>query len=258
MTTVPQLHTPPRPRPTFRATLSHTPVCAPAGIGLATLSVIVTLTFFSHSPDRWVYLALADAVLAGCLAMQIVICRLARSGSLAGPIGIRPMTVGRRDEHVCTPHDVATLIDQAVEAETVGLGRPDIHVLRDYTDVEDVCLDGPRVVTALRPLVRNAVEALQARDEGPQRVLLIRLTATPFVAGIRVRIELSDNGVGIAPRNLSRLFAAGFSTRPNHTGRGLHEAYTTVRQLQGTLSVASAGEGRGATFSVELPTHIAE
>jgi signal transduction histidine kinase len=65
---------------------------------------------------------------------------------------------------------------------------------------------------------------------------------------------VSDNGVGIAPENLSRIFAHGFTTKKDGHGFGLHSSALTAEEMGGALSVQSEGVGKGATFTLELPS----
>ena len=68
---------------------------------------------------------------------------------------------------------------------------------------------------------------------------------------LMVRVE--DNGVGIPPENLTRIFSHGFTTRPNGHGFGLHLGALNAREMGGSLSAASEGIGRGASFTLILP-----
>lgn len=69
----------------------------------------------------------------------------------------------------------------------------------------------------------------------------------------RVRISVIDNGVGIPPENLTRIFAHGFTIRKNGHGFGLHSGAIAAKELGGSLSAESDGAGKGATFILELP-----
>jgi signal transduction histidine kinase len=69
----------------------------------------------------------------------------------------------------------------------------------------------------------------------------------------RVRVEIADNGMGIPPENLTRIFSHGFTTREHGHGFGLHSAALAAREMGGTLAVHSEGAGKGATFILELP-----
>jgi signal transduction histidine kinase len=68
-----------------------------------------------------------------------------------------------------------------------------------------------------------------------------------------VQIQVADNGVGIAPENLTRIFAHGFTTRKGGHGFGLHSGALAARDLGGSLAAHSDGLGKGATFTLELP-----
>jgi signal transduction histidine kinase len=65
-----------------------------------------------------------------------------------------------------------------------------------------------------------------------------------------------DNGVGIPPENLTRIFAHGFTTRKDGHGFGLHSGALAARELGGSLSAHSDGPGCGATFILDLPEHL--
>ena len=62
-----------------------------------------------------------------------------------------------------------------------------------------------------------------------------------------------DNGVGIAPENLTRIFQHGFTTKKDGNGFGLHSGALAARELGGRLTVHSDGAGQGAVFTLELP-----
>ena len=74
--------------------------------------------------------------------------------------------------------------------------------------------------------------------------------------GVCFRIE--DNGVGIAPENLDRIFALGFTTRNDGHGIGLHGAANMAREMGGSLTAQSGGLGCGAVFTLTIPFTPAE
>jgi CheY-like chemotaxis protein len=76
-------------------------------------------------------------------------------------------------------------------------------------------------------------------------------------------VFVTDNGIGIAPANLARIFDAfdqGDSRIPHQfggLGLGLAISKVLVELLHGTIRAESAGQGEGATFVIELPAHTA-
>ena len=73
-----------------------------------------------------------------------------------------------------------------------------------------------------------------------------------------MRFEVTDTGGGIKAENLPRLFAQGFTTRKAGHGLGLHSAAISAKNLGGALQAQSEGEGRGATFMLDLPLTLVE
>ena len=66
-------------------------------------------------------------------------------------------------------------------------------------------------------------------------------------------ITISDNGIGISPEHLTRIFAHGFTTKKDGHGFGLHSAVLFAHEMGGVLNVSSDGPGHGATFTLKLP-----
>ncbi|ATB40030.1 serine/threonine protein kinase [Cystobacter fuscus] len=104
------------------------------------------------------------------------------------------------------------------------------------------------VLQILINLLSNAKHALDGVPEG-QRNLWVRLEAEGNVA----RIQVEDDGVGIAPELMDSLFAHGFTTRKDGHGFGLHSSALAAQMLKGRLTLESAGLGQGAVATLELP-----
>jgi two-component system, NtrC family, sensor kinase len=68
-----------------------------------------------------------------------------------------------------------------------------------------------------------------------------------------VHLCIEDNGIGIPPAKLSKIFDRGFSTKERGSGMGLHWSANTVAALKGRLYAENKGEGVGAVFHLLLP-----
>ncbi len=63
----------------------------------------------------------------------------------------------------------------------------------------------------------------------------------------RQLVVVRDNGCGIPPERLKKMFTHGFTTKKSGHGFALHSCVNLAREMGGDLSVASDGEGLGAT-----------
>jgi PAS domain S-box-containing protein len=147
---------------------------------------------------------------------------------------------------------LAELVDDALQMSVDSLQRHQIAVAREFEDVPPILADRHVMLQILVNLVSNARQALNARAEG--RRLVVRIARR---GPDRVAIEVADNGAGIAPENLVRIFNFGFTTKKDGHGFGLHSGANAARKMGGSLEVRSPGVGQGATFILELPVRTA-
>jgi two-component system, NtrC family, sensor kinase len=147
------------------------------------------------------------------------------------------------------PMPPETLVEDALRMTTANLQRSGIEVIRKYESKDSILAERHKVLQILVNLIRNAQHAItEARPEKKQ------LTVRIHHAGPRtLAITVSDNGIGIPPENLTRIFSHGFTTRKDGHGFGLHSAALSAQQMGGCIVAHSDGPGRGASFSLELP-----
>jgi PAS domain S-box-containing protein len=141
------------------------------------------------------------------------------------------------------------LVEDALTMHKGALGRHSVKVIREYSDAPPILVDKHRVLQILINLLHNAKYAV---DEGgaPEKRVTVRVGKN---GGNTVRVSIIDNGIGIPPENLSRIFEHGFTTRKSGHGFGLHSGALTARELGGVLTAHSDGLGTGAKFVLELP-----
>jgi PAS domain S-box-containing protein len=152
-------------------------------------------------------------------------------------------------EQVC----LEDLVEDTLRLNADVFARHEIEVVRDFAPVPPVSVDKHKVLQIMVNLVRNAKHACTAVNR-PDRRLALRISNGSGM----VRVAVSDNGIGIPPENLTRVFTHGFTTKKNGHGFGLHSGALAAREMGGTLRVESAGPGCGATFTLELPANPAQ
>jgi signal transduction histidine kinase len=141
------------------------------------------------------------------------------------------------------------LLNDALRLHATSFERLGIQMRRDYVPTPPVRADRHRLLQILVNLLSNARDAL-LESERPEKHLILRVQPQP--AG-RLRIEVADDGVGIAPEHLERIFRQGFTTKKNGHGFGLHASALAAHEMGGSLTCTSPGRGQGAIFTIDLP-----
>ena len=102
-------------------------------------------------------------------------------------------------------------------------------------------------------LTKNAMEAIDdlTASGGLTETPSIRLRA--YVEGDSLKLEVSDNGIGIAGTNPRILFTAGYTTKKSGSGLGLHSTANFVIGMGGQIRPLSEGIGKGTKMLVTLP-----
>jgi signal transduction histidine kinase len=157
---------------------------------------------------------------------------------------------------VSEPVQIAELIEDALRMNTASIARHQVRIVKEFADVPLLLLDKHLVLQIFVNLIGNAKQALEgAPDRAHQIALRMQITEPGPKRRLIVRVE--DNGEGIAPENLARLFTHGFTTRKNGHGFGLHSCALAAKEMHGTMTAHSDGPGRGAAFTLELPVQVA-
>jgi signal transduction histidine kinase len=153
------------------------------------------------------------------------------------------------------PVDLQPLLAQAIEiccAEARTAGR--LRVETDLAPLPPVAADASRLTQVFWNLLNNAVKFT---PEGG----LVRIRSRVEEGGVVV--EIADSGIGIEPESRQRLFRAFEQGDPEITrqfgglGLGLAISHAIAELHGGTLSAASDGRGKGATFTLRLPAQAA-
>lgn len=144
------------------------------------------------------------------------------------------------------------LLEDALRMNADSLARHQVTVVKDFAGLPMLQLDKHRLLQILVNLIGNARQAMaEVLDRERRIVLHADIGGADGERRLCIRVE--DDGEGIAPEHMARLFVHGFTTRKNGHGFGLHSCVLAAREMGGTLSAHSDGPGKGAVFTLELP-----
>ncbi|CAN7229830.1 PAS domain-containing sensor histidine kinase [Phenylobacterium sp. LjRoot225] len=146
--------------------------------------------------------------------------------------------------------DAAELLREAVFAQRVA--SPEIDVDLDEPPAVTLLADGRMLAQALTNVLKNAVEAVEARRAGQPKAPG-RVHARLIADEHGVAFEVEDNGVGLPAKDRDRLTEPYVTTREKGTGLGLAIVKRILEDHGGELELTDASAGDGALAILRLP-----
>jgi len=172
------------------------------------------------------------------LSMQHIKEIVARQQSLSGQGGLK-VRMNLKDE-----------LRDAISFLAVQLKESEIEVALQVGDAVWWTGDRIKLTQIILNIVMNGQQAIMASVEKNIRKLQIQVSQSHDHT---LRIDFTDNGIGMTEATLNGLFSYGFTTKENGHGLGLHASAVAAHEMGGTLTAHSDGMYLGSTFSLTLP-----
>ena len=154
-----------------------------------------------------------------------------------------------QDKQLLEPVAMGEVVEEALRINQAALDRHSVQVACHLLEMPPLLTERHKVLMILVNLISNAKYAVDGLPTTERRLELHLDWAAPD----RIRLRVQDNGMGIAPDMLTRIFQHGFTTRDDGHGFGLHSSALAAQEMGGSLVACSEGLGKGATFVLELP-----
>ncbi len=147
--------------------------------------------------------------------------------------------------------DAAEIVRDAVESLRPAASARGVTLSFRSADVQEVYADAARLGQIVSNLLTNSMKFTSSGGH-------VDVEVTPTATGVRIQVK--DDGDGIAAEFLPRVFErfqqeTVSDDRRGGLGIGLALVKHLVEVHGGTVAAASDGPGRGAVFTVELPSH---
>ena len=149
--------------------------------------------------------------------------------------------------------DLQQTISSAVKLQQESIDKRDIQVHVNCENApQEIRVQESQFHQMLVNLVKNSIEAIDelARSGGLNKTARIGIKAC--VSEDFLFLDVTDNGIGIAPQNLKLIFTAGYTTKESGTGLGLHSSANFVIGSGGKIYALSEGIGKGTTMRIML------
>ena len=144
-------------------------------------------------------------------------------------------------------HQVQSMIEEVLVLVRHSIEKQKVELIQQVNTTAEVQVNRPQVIQVLINLVVNAAHAIESKGK-------IWIRADDWIENgnvVGVKVEVEDEGVGIAPERLSRIFDPFYTTRKDGTGLGLSLSYGIIKRIGGTIEVKST-LGKGTVFSIGI------
>ena len=157
----------------------------------------------------------------------------------------------REEEIQISELSLVEVLDSALETFRDRFERMGVALEREIESPGQMRGDGEKLRRVIINLVSNALDALEeASVEDPQ----LRILAGENLAGTEVWVRVRDNGPGIDPETLHKIFSPFYTSKSNGTGLGLAISKKLVDAHGGSIE-AESQPGQGTEFVLTFPKH---
>jgi C4-dicarboxylate-specific signal transduction histidine kinase len=139
------------------------------------------------------------------------------------------------------------LADLAIKIKEASLQKRSVRISMDPCPRCLIQVKKSKLIHVITNLIVNAMEAMNENRESDR---IIRITFKLEDKHLRLRFE--DNGSGISPDAIDKIFKQGFTTKESGHGFGLHSSANYMKEMGGTLELAPKQPARGAAFELTM------
>ncbi len=140
------------------------------------------------------------------------------------------------------------IIDESITLVKTGTKKRDIDFVTDLQAHTSVEINRHHLLQILVNLQMNGIHAMDGKGK-------LTVVSEDWIEDGELKgaaIHVTDEGCGIKPENLSRIFSPFYTTKRDGTGLGLSVSQSILSQTGGELKAESEW-GKGSTFSIYLP-----
>ena len=156
------------------------------------------------------------------------------------------LTATKSQQLEFTSVNINDLVDEALDLARDRIELNRIRVEKHYDkSICQLSVDIEKIKLSFLNIIVNAIEAME-KDKGV-------LTITTYNAGSKCIIDFGDNGMGMDPDTVQKLFDPYFTSKTNGNGLGLTNTQNIILSHKGNIHVRSF-KGKGSNFIVTLNT----
>lgn len=166
---------------------------------------------------------------------------------------IRTQNTYQGTSRVLKDINLAAALSDAIQIMQDSINKRNIRIEVDCENApENIRIQESQFHQMLVNLIKNAIEAIDELTKLGDRHEAPRIQIRAYIDGDFLCFDVTDNGIGIAPEDLNKIFSAGFTTKEGGSGLGLHSSANFVISSGGKIQPLSEGKGKGTTIRILL------
>jgi PAS domain S-box-containing protein len=188
----------------------------------------------------------------GVQLAQETLTKIVELGERANDVAMSLLTYSKAEPEDFNQEDIKKIITKSISLVEKEMKNLSIEIVTYFEEVPEVEVSASKIQQLLLNLLINAQHAI--KSNGVITIALLR-------GADHIKIRVGDTGIGIPPKNLTKIFDPFFSTKGVWgkdelvgTGMGLSICRNIAREHSGDLSVESI-VGVGTTFTLTLPVN---
>ncbi len=160
----------------------------------------------------------------------------------------------REEDVEMTDVHLADIVDSALETFRDRIAQIGVEVDLDVAPATDMRADPDKLRRVIINLLGNALDAFEEREIASPR---LQIGSGENLAGTEIWIRVKDNGPGIEPERLDKIFSPFYTSKSSGTGLGLAISKKLVDAHGGSIEAHSA-PGSGTEFVLTFPRQATE
>ena len=137
------------------------------------------------------------------------------------------------------------MIDSALALQAGSIEKHGLIVEKDFQATGTIIAQRSKLIHVLVNIFKNAKEAMENNPINEKKILI-----KTWEDHRQIYLSISDNGPGIDPDYLDKIFTQGFTTKKNGHGFGLHSCANYISEMGGKIKVSNKENETGATFTI--------
>ncbi len=149
--------------------------------------------------------------------------------------------------------NLADAISDAVKILQDSINKRQIQIVIDCDDaLPEIRTQESQFHQMLVNLIKNSIEAIDELANLGELTEEPRIKVHVYIDDDFLCLDITDNGIGLAPEAVDKIFSAGFTTKEQGSGLGLHSSANFVISSGGHIQAFSDGKGKGTTLHIRL------